>query len=313
MGAQSGMKVSWEIVRSAIFLEIFNKYMKCILIKERIAINKLGWIRQKPDIRDYSVDRPDVASLLVQLPVGQSSKVDLRNYCTAIVDQGNLGCCTAAALAGLVGYFIKKSTGKEFAASRLFNYWYTRWLAGSPADNDTGATIRCAMGSLAVFGTVSENLLPYSIETFMMEPAYRLGLIAQNFQAVKYVLIDQPGTPGTAVLTSIKGQLFAGLPLEFGFDVFPQFRSVGKDGLIAYPEPGDASIGGHAVMAVGYDDTVQCPNATTGAILCRNSWGTSWGMDGYFWLPYDYVTKPFLGVTLAADWWALISQEWLDL
>ena len=242
-----------------------------------------------------------------------ASTVDLRKYCTAIVDQGNLGSCTAAALAGLVGYFVKKSTGKEFAASRLFNYWYTRWLEGSPADKDTGATIRCAMGSLAVFGTIAENLLPYSIGTFMMEPAYRLGLMAQSFQAVKYVLIDQPGLTGTAVLTGIKGQLFAGMPLEFGFEVFTQFKSVGKDGLVAYPKPGDANIGGHAVVAVGYDDKVQCPNATMGAILCRNSWGASWGMDGYFWLPYDYVTKPFFEVTLAADWWALISEEWLDL
>jgi len=273
----------------------------------------MGWIRQKPDLRDYSVDRPDVACLLVRLPVGLSSKVDLRKYCTAIVDQGNLGSCTANALAGLIGYFIKKSTGKEFAASRLFTYWYTRWLEGSLAEEDTGATIRGTMGSLAAFGTVSEKLLPYSIEAFKMEPAYRFGLMAQNFQALKYVLIDQPGTPGTAVLTAIKGQLFAGMPLEFGFEVFPQFKSVGRDGLVAYPKTGDASIGGHAVVAVGYDDTVQCPNATLGAILCRNSWGTAWGMDGYFWLPYDYVTKPFFGVTLAADWWALISQEWLDL
>jgi C1A family cysteine protease len=288
--------------------------MKCILhLKEWIAIKKMGWIRQKPDIRDYSVDRPDVACLLVRLPVGLSSNVDLRKYCTAIVDQGNLGSCTANALAGLIGYFVKKSTGKEFAASRLFNYWYTRWLEGSLAEEDTGATIRGTMGSLAAFGTVAENLLPYSIETFMMEPAYRLGLMAQNFQAVKYVLIDQPGLTGTSVLTGIKGQLFAGMPLEFGFEVFTQFRSVGKDGLVAYPLPGDANIGGHAVVAVGYDDNIQCPNATVGAILCRNSWGSSWGMDGYFWLPYDYVTKPFFGVTLAADWWALISEEWLDL
>ena len=152
---------------------------------EWIAIKKMGWIRQKPDIRDYSVDRPDVARLLVQLPVGLASKVDLRKYCTAIVDQGNLGSCTANALAGLIGYFIKKSTGKEFAASRLFTYWYTRWLEGSLAEEDTGATIRGTMGSLAAFGTVSEKLHPYSIEAFKMEPAYRFGLMAQNFQVVQ--------------------------------------------------------------------------------------------------------------------------------
>ena len=273
----------------------------------------MGWIRQKPDIRDYSVDRPDVARLLVQLPTDLPPKVDLRKYCTEIVDQKNLGSCTANALAGLIGYFIKKSTGKEFAASRLFNYWYTRWLDGSPADQDTGATIRSTMGSLATFGTIAEKLLPYRPEDFMIEPPYRLGLVAQNFQAVKYVLIDQPGMTGNEVLTGVKRQLQAGIPLEFGFEVFSQFKSIGKDGLAAYPIPGYENTGGHAVMAVGYDDSVQCPNATLGAVLCRNSWGTGWGMGGYFWLPYDYLTKPFFGVRLAVDWWALISQEWLDL
>ena len=110
-----------------------------------------------------------------------------------------------------------------------------------------------------------------------MEACDRFGCMAQNFQAVS-MFIDQPGTPGPAVLTAIKGQLFAGLPLGFGFEVFPQIKSVGRDGLWLIPRPGDVSVGGHAVMAVGDDDAVQCPNAARGAILCRNSRGTAPGV-----------------------------------
>ena len=72
-------------------------------------------------------------------------------------------------------------------------------------------------------------------------------------------------------------------------------------------------MGGHAVVAIGYDDEVAIENAlcdvpTEGALLVRNSWGTDWGEGGYGWLPYDYV----LG-GLAVDWWTLLKSEWVDL
>jgi C1A family cysteine protease len=44
------------------------------------------------------------------------------------------------------------------------------------------------------------------------------------------------------------------------------------------PKPGEATIGGHAVVAVGYSD----PQSH---VIVRNSWGPSWGDCGYFYLP----------------------------
>jgi len=72
-------------------------------------------------------------------------------------------------------------------------------------------------------------------------------------------------------------------------------------------------VGGHAVVAVGYDDNMKIKNTnpgdveTTGAFLIRNSWGTRWGDGGYGWLPYDYVLR-----RLAVDWWSLLKNEWID-
>jgi C1A family cysteine protease len=125
--------------------------------------HKTGWIRQQPDKRDYSVDNPEIKPFLAKLkaPAKLPTSVDLRANCTDIVDQMQLGSCTANALAGLVGYFIKRSFKKTFVPSRLFTYYMTRKLESSPTDEDTGATIRGTMGSLAQFGVPPEADWPY--------------------------------------------------------------------------------------------------------------------------------------------------------
>ena len=116
-----------------------------------------------------------------------------------------------------------------------------------------------------------------------------------------------------ALLNTIKSYLAAGLPPMFGFTVYNSIYHVGANGAIPFPCPGERAIGGHAIVAVGYDDRMQIRNpncaaqATQGALLIRNSWGTGWGDRGYGWLPYEYVLKG-----LAVDWWVLLKSEWIE-
>ena len=87
-----------------------------------------------------------------------------------------------------------------------------------------------------------------------------------------------------------------GYPFEFGFTVYESFESqeVAQTGVVPMPQQTEKVLGGHAVMAVGYDDAQQ-------RIIVRNSWGTSWGQQGYFTMPYAYLTNH----QLSSDFWTI--------
>jgi C1A family cysteine protease len=71
-----------------------------------------------------------------------------------------------------------------------------------------------------------------------------------------------------------------------------------KTGHLQMPLSGEKQLGGHAVLAVGYQDSSQ-------TFIVRNSWGTDWGIKGYFTMPYPYLLQG----TLASDFWTIRSVE----
>jgi len=277
-----------------------------------------GWIPDLPDFRDFTEETPRLKPLFRKIGVYAKtkpklpSKTDLRQWCSPIEDQGNLGSCTANAGAGLVEYFMRKSCGEHIDVSRLFLYKATRNLLGWTGDD--GAYIRTAIGALVLFGVPPDEYWPYDESQFNAEPSAFCYAFADNFKAINYYRLDGPGTTKPALITKIKTHLVAGLPSMFGFTTYTSIDEADKNGgRISFPSPKEKSDGGHAVMAVGYDDLMLITNpfdkkvSTKGAFLIRNSWGTSWGNHGYGWLPYEYVLRE-----LAMDWWSILKSEWVD-
>ena len=273
-----------------------------------------GWIPDLPDDRDLTPESDRIRSQILSFgtPLVRP-KVDLRTTQSfpPIVNQGGLQSCTAHAAVCLLEYFETQAFKTYIEHSRLFVYKVTRNLALQSAD--VGAFLRDTMKALALVGAPPEQYWPYVEASVNVEPTPFAYALAQNFQALDYYRYDPDGADRAVVLQKIQTNLSSGLPAMFGFYLFQDaVQQAERGGTFPVPSQEDRPIGGHAVVAVGYDNGKRIKNVTTGeetegAILFRNSWGPAWGDRGYGWLPYEYVTRE-----LAVDWWSLISSEFVN-
>lgn len=246
-----------------------------------------GWSPDLPDIRDYKYLVPKY--LVKKNP----SRVNLTPKCPAVLDQGELGSCTANAIANAHLFNQKKQKSKKpFLPSRLFIYYNERKLENTILI-DSGAQIRNGFKTIANEGSCSEDDWVYNISKFASKPPKNLYEEALNHQAIKYMRI-------TPTLDNLRGCLADGYPFVFGFVVYESMLTdkVAKTGKVPLPTTSDRPLGGHAVLCVGY-------SSARNYFIIQNSWGTNWAKKGYFYLPNEYLTNS----NLSDDFWTLRSVE----
>ncbi len=259
-----------------------------------LKMHKFGWLPDLPDERDYVYEAPMKLRSASDFP----SKVDLRKICPPVFNQGELGSCTANSLLAAVEC-CKRLQGqkKTKRLSRLFLYYNERVMMDTVL-SDSGAYLRDGVKSLNKQGVCLEKDWTYSKSTkpgakYTKEPPKECYEAALDNQILSYWRIN-------ANMFDIRACLADGYPFVFGFSVYSSFMSeeVAKTGIMPMPEKGESMLGGHAVMAAGYDNDRRL-------LLVRNSWGKEWGDKGYFWMPYDYISK----TKNCSDFWTIRLVE----
>lgn len=240
---------------------------------------RYGW---KPDLPHHKLFRMAAPLPTESLP----ALVDLRPKCPPVYDQGNLGSCTGNAWAGLVQFLMRMAGMSDWVPSRLLIYLEEREVEGD-IDQDNGAQLGDGATCLETKGVCPELEWPYDTGRFSVIPPATVMNDAAKTKILSPTAIPQN-------LGQLKAHLAGGRPFVLGISVFESFESqeVEQTGMVPMPGANEECVGGHAVLAVGYDDSKNC-------FIVRNSWGVGWGISGYFYLPYSYVTNQ----GLASDFW----------
>lgn len=250
------------------------------LLKEAAEFERVyGYVRDLADHRDALFD---AASVPIPIP----ATTDLEPLMPPVYDQGQLGSCTANAIAGALEFLHSKEGLGDLMPSRLQIYYNERAMEGT-VNSDSGAQIRDGIKCVNTFGVCHEELWPYVIPRFKLKPSAAAIADAKLHPATSYQRLT--------TVDDFRACLASGYPVVMGFSVPASFESaaVAKSGVLVMPLPHEQIVGGHAVTVVGHDDAKRM-------FKVRNSWGAGWGIQGYFWMPYDYITKG-----LASDFWTL--------
>lgn len=215
--------------------------------------------------------------------------IDLRPWCGPIKNQGNLGSCTGHAFSSSIEWIFRKYLNKQPVLSPLYLY-AKELIADGDFPNDAGSTGVTGCNVSIANGCCEDSFYPDSSQTIERPTA------AMDSNAAQYRLGAYHGLTGSVVALTVLGN-GTPWPVEIGFSVYESFESqaVATTGIMPIPASEEQLLGGHETLIVGYDigqvptiRPVQCGPA----FLVQNSWGTAWGLDGFFWMPRAILDAP---------------------
>ena len=268
-----------------------NKFIELsffYLIKDIYLSDCFIFILRTFNINIDKIDKTNYETLPINKDIVIPVTIDLRNKFLEVYDQGKIGSCTANSLCSIFEY----DSINNFKGSRLFLYYNER-LINEETNIDEGASISDGIYCLKKYGICSENEWPYNITNLFIKPNKLCYENAKNNFVIEAFYIEND-------IYTIKYWLTKNEPISVGISIYSNFMNINtsKTGKVNMPVETDEFLGGHAVIICGFDDI-------TKQFILRNSWGSHWGDNGYFYLPYDYITND----ELCGDLWVITKSK----
>jgi C1A family cysteine protease len=232
------------------------------------AVNNifLDAVPSLPDSRDYKY---------TQRQSGLKESVDLREWASDVEDQLSVGSCVGQAITSAYELTVRKLYPDRFVnLSSLFLYYNSRLFDNSIKD-DIGTYIRDGLKAAARYGICSETLWPYVEDKFNQQPSPEAYVDASQRLVTKYETLY--------TLRDMLEVLNDNKPIVVGITIYQDFMLMNTtQPVVKLPRANEIPAGNHAVVILGYDLSNQL-------FLAKNSFGSNWGIQGYFWMPFEYA------------------------
>ncbi|MFI9271360.1 C1 family peptidase [Kitasatospora sp. NPDC052896] len=225
--------------------------------------------------RDHTHTALAPHALAADLP----ASVDLSNYLPSVGDQGQVGSCVAWAIDYSAIGIMEGEQGIK-GAPHAPMYTYAQIAQG----DDQGSYAYQHFDILTTQGLDTKADYWQGDFDYTTQPDANETANAANWKLSGYTALDT----GDALVNEVKSSLAQGEPVVFAFEVYQSLEDIDASTAANYSYyPTDSELagqplGGHEVAIVGYNDQ---------GVKIANSWGSSWGDNGYFTVPWKFVTN----------------------
>ena len=266
----------------------------CVLIgaaSARAELHRLGYV---PEDLDKVAPEHEVKSV----PVAPGAKsfrglplVDLTDEMPPTGDQGHQGSCASWSIA----YYHR--TQLEYRERHWDltdpNHQFSPAFAYNQVNRggDNGSGFGDNMPLICEQGCASLADCPYDYTDYTTWPSESAYSHAIPFRTKTWAWFH---TYDATAINMIKQLLVNGSSSCLAIRVWGNFDTIAAhDYMYCAADRSGSNRGGHLITFVGYDDTLTTHDGT-GAFRMVNSWGPSWGQQGYFWMSYEAVMDSFL-------------------
>lgn len=234
------------------------------------------------DSRDWLFGQTAVAPR-----VSSDSSFSLSGYVYEVKQQGSIGSCSSHAIASAYEIELRR-TGVEpfFSGSELFLYWTSRDVTGMTGA-DKGIYLRDGLKALTSKGLCHEKFWVYNVNNVFVKPPVIPAFWSAELMA-KGNKTSIKGYYRVLSVDEVKDAIREGHPVIGGFKIYADFKTkTYQDGLVRIPVDYSKYIGGHALLITGMNEEKK-------QFEVLNSWGRTFGIGGYCFMPYSYFEKALL-------------------